>query len=285
MSERQAATLYEALLADDSHPIDPVAKTYWLQDLQNPLRLSLLPLMRIGCTLTLHTVYFLKRLIPIQFRAHRLLQWLICFFMKYFVRPEANILIIRHFGVESNILNLLIRNSKAGENVPLVDLYPSMIRDLMDCTFVDHDQGVLMTFRDLGSCREEDWPMAEEALDWSGWQQFEVRYDTIHKKWTQFLDFETAHELFKTTFCLLLTAREYEAAINSFQFDESMALRIGRMIDEPNLVEMTANKFPLVLVSTRNLSRRFVLHGIFTEHLHAHLEEIRSRHLGREVPS
>ncbi|MBM65504.1 MAG: hypothetical protein CMH55_04635 [Myxococcales bacterium] len=281
MSERSAATLYEALLADDSHPIDPVAKKYWLQDLQNPLRLSLLPLMRIGCTLTLHTVYFLKRLIPIQFRAHRFLQWLICFFMKYFVRPEANILIIRHFAVESNILNLLIRNSKGGENVPLVDLYPSMIRDLMDATFVDHDQGVLMTFRDLGSCRDEAWPMAEASLDWSGWRDFEVQYDTFHKKWTQFLDFETAHELFKTTFCLLLTAREYEAAINSFQFDESMALRIGRMIDEPNLVEMTANKFPLVLVSTRNLSRRFVLHGIFTEHLHAHLQEIRVRHHGR----
>ena len=86
------------------------------------------------------------------------------------------------------------------------------------------------------------------------------------------LDFETAHELFKTTFCLLPTAREYEAAINSFQFDESMALRIGRMVDDPNIVEMTSNKFPLVLVSTRNLSRRFVLHGIFTEHLHAYLE-------------
>ena len=256
MSERQAATLFEALLVDDSHPIDPVAKKYWLQDLQNPLRLSLLPLMRIGCTLTLHTAYFFKRLIPIQFRAHRFLQWLICFFMKYFVRPEANILIIRHFGVESNILNLLIRNSKGGEGVPLVDLYPSMIRDLMDATFVDHDQGVLMTFRDLGSCRDENWPMAEATLDWSGWQDFEVRYDTFHKKWTQFLDFETAHELFKTTFCLLLTAREYEAAINSFQFDESMALRIGRMIDEPNLVEMTANKFPLVLVSTRGVRLR-----------------------------
>lgn len=285
MSDRQAATLYEALVADDSHPIDPVAKKYWIQDLQNPLRLSLLPLMRIGCTLTLHTAYFVKRLIPIQFRAHRFLQWLICFFMKYFVRPEANILIIRHFGAESNILNLLIRNSAGGKDVPLVDLYPSMIRDLMDSTFVDHDQGVLMTFRDLGSCREESWPIEVERLDWSGWRDFEVRYDTIHKKWTQFLDFETAHELFKTTFCLLLTAREYEAAINSFQFDESMALRIGRMIDDPNLVEMTANKFPLVLVSTRNLSRRFVLHGIFTEHLHAHLEEIRARCQGRPLAS
>ena len=56
-----------------------------------------------------------------------------------------------------------------------------------------------------------------------------------------------------------------------------MALRIGRMVDDPNIVEMTSNKFPLVLVSTRNLSRRFVLHGIFTEHLHAYLEELRSR--------
>ena len=31
--------------------------------------------------------------------------------------------------------------------------------------------------------------------------------------------FETAHELFKTSFCFWLTSKEYEAAINSFQFD------------------------------------------------------------------
>ena len=199
--------------------------------------------------------------------------------MKYFVRPEANILIIRHFSIESNILNLLIKNSKGGKNVSLVNLYPSMIRDLLKMTFVDHDQGVLMTFRDLGSCREEDWPITHDRLDWSAWKDFKIQYNTFHKKWTQFLDFETAHELFKTIFCLLLTAREYEAAINSFQFDESMALRIGKMIDDQNLVEMASNKFPLILVGTSNLSRRFVLHGIFTEHLHEHLEELRKRSL------
>lgn len=67
MSDRPAATLYEALFADDSHPIDPVAKSHWLQDIKDPLRLSLLPLMRIVCSATLHTTYFIKRLLPIQF--------------------------------------------------------------------------------------------------------------------------------------------------------------------------------------------------------------------------
>ena len=61
MSKRQTATLFEALLADDSHPIDPEAKKYWLQDLENPLRLSLLPLLRVICSLTLHISYFFKR--------------------------------------------------------------------------------------------------------------------------------------------------------------------------------------------------------------------------------
>lgn len=276
MSERAPATLFEAMVVDDTLPIDPQAKEYWLRDLHNPLRLAILPLLRLLCTATLHITYFLKRSIPIQFRAHRFLQWLICFFMKHFVRSEANILIIRHFGVESNLLNFMIRNS-SNKDVPLVELYPSMIRDLMEQTFVDHDQAVFMTFRDLGSCRREPWPIPAEQLDWSGWRDFTVRYDTFHRKWTQFLDFETAHELFKTVFCLLLTAREYEAAINSFQFDGSIASRIARIVGEPDLAEMANNRFPMVLVGTTNLSGRFVLHGIFTEHLHAHLEELHRR--------
>jgi hypothetical protein len=263
-----APTLIEVLIQDDSLPLDPVVRKYWLKDLQNPLRLGVLPLIRILSSVQLYIVYFVKRVLPFQFRAHHLLQKIICFFMKWFVRPEANYLILHHFGAESNLINFVIANSRRKAEVPAADLYPEMIRDLMRDTFVHHDAALFNALHGLGSVAQEQWPVAAQALDFSTLRPVEVKYHRAYEKFTQFLDFETAHELFKVTFCFLVTAREYEAAINSFQFDHSLAVRIGRILGDPTIAELAHNRFPFVLVGTSGLSRRFILHGLFVEHLH-----------------
>ena len=81
--------------------------------------------------------------------------------MKYFVRPEANILILRHFQAESNLLNFVIDNS-GKDGVAPVEIYPKEIQDLMVQTFVHHDQGILMTMRDLGQMDTSNWPIKEK---------------------------------------------------------------------------------------------------------------------------
>ncbi|MBL6884328.1 MAG: hypothetical protein ISR21_01370 [Candidatus Poseidoniaceae archaeon] len=272
---RMPASLSDALSGDDSLPLDSAAKEYWLKDLQNPLRVVVLPTLKILLSATLHITYYLKRLSPIQWRAHRFLQWQICFFMKHFVRPEANILILRHFQTESNLLNFVIDNS-GKEGVDAVNIYPKEIQDLMVQTFVHHDQGILMTMRDLGKMDGENWPIAEKDLSWENWNPIRLDYAPAKKKWTQFLDFETAHELFKTTFCFWLTAKEYEAAINSFQFDHSVGLRMDEIIGAANFADLAYNRFPMILVGPTGLSYRFLMHGFFVEHAHAHLERMRA---------
>jgi hypothetical protein len=188
--------------------------------------------------------------------------------MKWFVRPEANYLILHHFGAESNLINFVIANSARKQDVAPADLYPEMIRDLMRDTFVHHDAELFTALHQLGSVQGERWPVANSELDFSLLKPVVVKYHRKFRKLTQFLDFETAHELFKVTFCFLVTAREYEAAINSFQFDHSLAIRIGRITGDPTIAELAHNRFPLVLVGTTGLSRRFILHGLFVEHLH-----------------
>ncbi|MDC0655571.1 hypothetical protein OAP41_01590 [Candidatus Poseidoniaceae archaeon] len=272
---RMPASLSDALCGDDSLPLDSAAKEYWLKDLQNPLRVVVLPTLKILLSATLHITYYLKRLSPIQWRAHRFLQWQICFFMKHFVRPEANILILRHFQTESNLLNFVIDNS-GKEGVDAVNIYPKEIQDLMVQTFVHHDQGILMTMRDLGKMDGENWPIAKKDLSWENWNPIRLDYAPVKKKWTQFLDFETAHELFKTTFCFWLTAKEYEAAINSFQFDHSVGLRMDEIIGAANFADLAYNRFPMILVGPTGLSYRFLMHGFFVEHAHAHLERMRA---------
>ena len=272
---RMPASLSDALSGDDSLPFDTAAKEYWLKDLQNPLRVVVLPTLKILLSATLHITYYLKRLSPIQWRAHRFLQWQICFFMKHFVRPEANILILRHFQTESNLLNFVIDNS-GKEGVDSVNIYPKEIQDLMVQTFVHHDQGILMTMRDLEVPDRSNWPIEKGDLEWTNWNPVRVDYSVDRKKWTQFLDFETAHELFKTSFCFWLTSKEYEAAINSFQFDHSVGLLIDDIVGAAHFADIAYNRFPMIIVGPTGLSYRFLMHGFFVEHVHAHLERMRA---------
>ena len=195
--------------------------------------------------------------------------------MKWFVRPEANVLILRHFWAESNLLNFVIDNSHQ-EGVDPVLIHPKMIRDLMVQTFVHHDQGVLMTMRDLTEPDRSRWPIAKDELSWESWKPIRIDYGINRKKWTQFLDFETAHELFKTSFCFWLTAPEYEAAINSFQFDHSIGLLIDDIVGANHFADIAYNRFPMIVVGPTGLNYRFLMHGFFVEHTHGHLEKMRA---------
>ena len=132
-------SLLAVLRTDDSLPIAQEARDLWLKDMRNPLRMFVLPVCRAICSLQLHTTYFIKRLLPFQFRAHNFLQGMICWFMKWWITPEANVLILRHYTTESNIINFLIANSE-GVDVKPLELYPKTISDMMRASLVDHDQ-------------------------------------------------------------------------------------------------------------------------------------------------
>jgi hypothetical protein len=269
----------QAVMADDTLPIDPEAVELWMKDLENPLRWGVMPLLRLVLSVQLHLTWALKRAIPFQFSAHGLLQTMICWFCKHFVSPEANRLILRHFFTESNILNFLIDNRPTGEGAPPVahvELYPRMLGDMMQATFVDHDQELFRTIRDMGHFDDVGLPLAPEALVWDHWVPMDVAYSMDHRKWTQVLDFETAHVLFMGLFCALLTRDEYRGAINGFNFDQPIALRVGKIIGDPTLAELAYNKYPHYLLGPWNLTQRFLMHGFFTEYLHARLERIRT---------
>jgi len=282
MYSRVDPSLFDVLEIDDTLPMDPAVTQYWLKNLKHPLRATVMHVCRLIATISLCLTYFLKRLLPFQFSAHRPLQATICWFMKWFVTPEANVLILRHFWTETNLINFIICNSRNKE-APLVTLYPRTIDDLMEASFIQHDIVLFNALHDLGSTQNEQWPVAKEKLDFKALREIEIDSGVVKGKWTQFLDFETAHESFKALFCLLLRADEYERSINSLQFDQTLALRIGRILGDPELGMLAFNGFPLFLVGPLRLSQRFAMHGLFTEHLHAYLINVRNR-LGDSKP-
>jgi len=268
------SALLQAIAVDNSMPIDPVAVDLWLRDVDNPLRWTVRPLLQALFAVLLHLTWALKRLPLPQFRAHRLLQWTICAFCRNFVSPEANQLILRHYATESNLLNFLRDNSGVAGVAPL-ELYPRSVDDMLRQTFVDHDQELFRVMRDLGRWQPGRGPKPPAELDWTHWRPVQVTDQGHPRRFTQVLDFETSHALFMCLFCLLLTREEYRDAINGFNLDQSIAIRIGQLIGDPSVAEMAYNKFPHYLVGPWNLSQRFLMHGFFTEFLHARLEQYR----------
>jgi hypothetical protein len=263
-----------AVRADNSMPIDRAAVDLWLKDIHNPLRWIVRPVLQLLFILLLHVTWFLKRLPLPQFRAHTLLQRTICWFCRNFVSPEANLLILRHFATESNILNFLRDNSNARAVTPL-SLYPQKIDDMLEMTFVHHDQELFRMMEELGEWDAASAPRKPEDLDWSSWRPIALRTGDMPRKWSQKLDFETSHALFMCLFCFLLTAEEYRDSINGFNLDQSIAVRIGKIVGDPTLAEYAYNKYPLYPVGPGNLAQRFLMHGFFTEHLHERLEQLR----------
>lgn len=272
-AERRSAYL-QALKYDNSFPIEKEAVELWLADLDNPFRWAVRPVLQFFFAILLHLIWFFKRLPLPQFRAHGLLQSLICWFCKYFVSYEANLLILRHYATESNLLNFLALNS--GKTPPeLLRLYPQTIADMREDSFVKHDQELFRVFRELGYWEDSGKALAANEVDWSGWRAVDMQDFQVEKRWSQVMDFESSHALFMCLFCLLLTREEYRDAINGFNLDQSVALRLGALMGKPHWVEMAYNKYPLYLVGPWNLSQRFLMHGFFTEYLYAAVEQLR----------
>ncbi len=269
MSKSRSAYL-QALEVDNTLPIEPEAVELWLKDLDNPLRWSVRPLLQLIFAFILHVVWFFKRLPLPQFRAHRFLQRLICWFCRHFVSREANLLILRHFATESNLFS-----SRQCKTVEALTLYPHKINDMLKASFIEHDQELFRLIRDLGCWQAPTQPLALGEISWENWQPIAMDNFEIKPRRTQILDFESAHALFMCLFCLLLTREEYRDAINGFNLDQSIAIRIGQLIGDDSLAEMAYNKYPHYLVGPWNLSHRFLMHGFFTEYLYARLDELR----------
>jgi hypothetical protein len=264
----------EAVVVDDAIPIDPAAVELWFTDLHRRSRWIIRPILQVIFAILLHLTWALKRLPLPQFSAHTLLKKQICFYCKYFVTPETNELILRHYTTESNILNFMQENMQPND-VPPLTLYPKTVDDMLRDTFIEHDQELFRMIRDLGPADRTSWPKARKDLKWSQWRPMEIDESVRKRRWTQVLDFETAHALFMCLFCFLLTAEQYRDSINGFNLDQSIAIKIGELIGDPTLVEYAYNKHPLYLVGPWNLGQRFLMHGFFTEYLHARLEQER----------
>jgi hypothetical protein len=261
---------WRALYLDQSLPLAEECKRAWLEDLSSRSRQFVLPVVRPLARATIVVFQLLKIVIPNRFTSsavlHRLLEWN----MRIWLSPNANLLIFRHFHLGSEILDFIARNTR-GVNVTTRPLKPTRLEDVRDHLYVKHDINlfnfVIAMNEQLRANNLELAPIDE--LDFSGITDGPFPIEPMPDRWTNFIDLQTAIELYTPIYQLLLTDNDFWRAANSLQLDETIGLYVARLLGTPWTPGLINNRHPLVPLSTMRAGFRLVLHGLATEMQHA----------------
>jgi hypothetical protein len=263
-----------ALYLDRSTPFMDHVKVAWLRDASSRSRQFLLPVVRPLARSAIVVLQLVKILVPHQLSFSIALHKLLAWGLRNFVRPEGNWLILRHFHLGGQALEFIARNAPA--QVETSPLTPRVIADLEDETFLKHDLNLFnFVIRLNKSLRNAGLQLKKaERPDFSMVRDPGLRLEDLPNRWTNFLDLETAIELFTPIYQLFLTDNDFWRAANSLQLDETIGIYVATILDAPQHLILLNNKHPLAPESTLRTGHRLVLHGLSTEMLHALLMKL-----------
>ena len=266
-----------ALYLDQSTPISVDAKNAWLRDSSSWSRQFVLPLVRPFARGLIVLLQVVKTVLPKAFTSSWLLHRLLAWALHTFVRPDANYMILRHFHTGSEILDFIARNVP-GTDVPLRPLKPQRLTDLRDHLFLQHDLNLFNFVINLNrELRAQNRGIEKPpSLDMRGISEGNFGIETLPNRWHNFVDLQTAIELFTPIYQLFLTDNDFWRATNSLQLDETIAIYVARILEQPHNLVLLNNKHPLVPESTLRAGHRLVLHGLASEMLYELL--VRTKH-------
>lgn len=257
---------WQALYLDVATPLRPSVKQMWLRDSSSLSRQFLLPFARPLARLMIVVVQLIKALSPIDWRASKILHRLIVWGLKTFVRADANTLILRHFHVGSEILAFIAGNIP-GADIKLKPLRPRNLDELLDDVFLQHDINLYNFVINLNlELREKKLQIKPVASpDFSMITEGEFDIEPMKDGFFNFIDLETAIELYTPVYQFFLTDNDFWRATNSLQLDETIGLYAATILNSHAHLVLINNKHPMVSLITLSSGYRLVLHGMSSE--------------------
>ncbi len=267
-----------ALMADRLLPFDPEAKAALLRGQDSRSRRFLLPIVRPLAAALILTIRFLRMISPRWPNAPRLLHRAIGFGMRHFLTPDANLLILRHFTLGTEILRFIADNATPGFRPDLAPMRPRGIADVEDNLFLNHDLNLYNFLIQLNRELDRRGASVERVPtpDFSAISDT-VLFDPLPAGPLNCIDLQTAVEFYTPVYALMLTDRDFSRAANSLQLDETIGLYVARITGGEQHLGMINNQHPLVPLSTLGTGFRLMLHGLSTELLHGFLRELKAR--------
>lgn len=267
-----------ALYLDASLPLSDEVKAALLANSGSKSRQFLLPLIRPLAKLAIALLQIIKIVVPNKFTSSKICHWLIYRGLHAFVRPDANYLVLRHFHIGTEVLEFVAANVP-GVSVPLNPLRPRDLADLQHDVFLRHDLNIYNFLIRLNrEMKERGLRLTKQAhpnFDCITDGPFPIDEAKLPNTWHNFIDLESAIEIYTPLYQLFLTDSDFWRACNSLQLDETVAIYASRLLGDASYVGLVNNKHPLVPLSTLQAGYRLLLHGLAAESLHAQLVQIK----------
>jgi hypothetical protein len=269
-----------ALYLDMSLPLSDEVKAALLANSGSKSRQFMLPLIRPFAKLTMMGFQVLKIFVPNRFTSSKILHRLIYWGLRTFVRPDANYLILRHFHIGSEILQFVASNVQ-GVRIPLNPLRPRNLADLVDDVFLKHDLNIYNFLIRLNrEMKAQGITLTKQQnlnFDCVTDGPFQIEEHNLPRGRLNFLDMESAIEIYTPLYQLFLTDSDFWRACNSLQLDETVAIYTARLVGDSSYMSLVNNKHPLIPLSTLQSGYRLLLHGLAAECLHATLVQFKQR--------
>ncbi|MEV5069576.1 hypothetical protein MRBLMI12_001152 [Microbacterium sp. LMI12-1-1.1] len=275
---RTDPSMWEAVYADPSVPLDRALVRQIIDDQRRLSRRWLYPVARVVSRVLVALVSIVKRVLPFRWMPLRTMDTLCVWFLRRFVSPDAVELLIRHFVVETNLVNFIIRNTSV-EMEP-VTLRPETLAGLGDSAVVEHDVNVYDVLIALDGI-----PLTPpEHLDFT---QLDIPHLDAERRRRRLLnlDIQTALCFMNIPFSMALTVEEYRRAVHSIRFDDSFLEILALVCDDDTFRHWKLAGMSLWMDSNVDVPRMVYRHALVCEYAHAQLVKLAGGAYPRETPA
>ncbi|GIG66181.1 DUF6999 family protein [Phytomonospora endophytica] len=263
-------SLWDAVERDPAMPLDAEVIGKVADDQRRWTRTWLYPLARPFSRVTVVLILLAKRCLPVRVRAHGTMDRLCLWFLRHFVSPLAVELLIRHFVIETNLLNFIVRNAGATGARP-VSLRPTTLAGLGNRAVIEHDINVYDVLGALGP-----GPMSPAMLDFAGLDMPPLDTEP-HRRRAVNLDVQTALCLMNVPFALCLTPEEYRRAVHSMRFDDSILAILADLTGDATFLRWRSGDLAVRVDSNTDVPAAVYRHAVICEYAHAQLVRLAAR--------
>jgi hypothetical protein len=258
-------TVWRGIRCDPTTPFDPATLERVIHDQQRWSRRWLYPWVHPASRLVVGLVRFVKVLVPIRFSAHSTMDTLCVWFLRRFVSAEAGALLMRHFVVETNLLNVVLAG--AGHGRAVVKLRPMTLADLGNRAVIEHDVNVYDVLIRLS----QHWPPGSTApVDAALLDVPPLDAEWQRRRWLN-LDIQTALCLMNIPFAACLTPAEYERAVHSLRLDDSLLAALATVTGDTTFLGWRRGGLSVRVDSGLDVPRAVYEHAVICEYAHERL--------------
>lgn len=247
MRDRRNPSFYEAIASDPHLALSTYDRALYEKDMNRPMARYLLPVVRLLMLIGIWGLRFIKRLLPFTIKSHALLNRLGVWFMRDLISKEALEYIIRHFLLESALINFVADNC-GSDAVEKVDLFPTRVTELGDVkgvnAIVQHDINIFNYVIDTGSAGDvnvtDKLPL--DAINFDALTIPDIDVEPERKRLLN-LDIETSAYIMIFFLVLFLSDEEGERAALSLQLDESLMTSLANLVDDSDFKRFSQYRY------------------------------------------